>query len=68
MSTFIKSRGHLPGVPSAAEVVRDGVDVGAMQAKLLEKVEELTLYIIKLEEKVEMLEQNANRLKRKSKP
>ena len=44
----IKKTGHLPGVPSAVEVVEQGVDVAGMDAKLLEKVEELTLYLIEL--------------------
>jgi hypothetical protein len=38
--------GHLPGLPSADEVETGGVALGAMQAKLLEKVEELTLHLI----------------------
>lgn len=42
---YINVHQHLPGVPSVAE----GVDVGQMQAKLLEKVEELTLYVIELQ-------------------
>lgn len=37
---------HLPNIPSAAEMVTNGLDVAQMDAKLLEKVEELTLYII----------------------
>ena len=40
---------HLPGLPSAADVKNDGIMVGDMQAKLLKKVEELTLYVIKLQ-------------------
>jgi hypothetical protein len=40
---------HLPGLPSAAEVKLDGISVGDMQAKLLEKVEQLTLYVIQLQ-------------------
>jgi len=50
VSAYINEHGHLPGVPSAGEVVAQGVDVGQMQAKLLEKVEELTLYILQLKE------------------
>ena len=45
---FVKENKHLPGVPSAADVVENGVDVGKMDAKLLEKIEELTLYMIEL--------------------
>ena len=51
----IKARGHLPGVPSAEEVVKDGVDLGRMDAKLLEKVEELTLYMIELKKENQAL-------------
>jgi hypothetical protein len=45
---FVKTHKHLPGVPSAQEVVNQGVDIAKMDAKLLEKVEELTLYMIEL--------------------
>ncbi len=44
---FIRTHGHLPNIPSAAQVANTGgIDVGEMNAKLLEKVEELTLYLI----------------------
>ena len=43
---FTKENNHLPNVPSATEMVNQGLDVAKMDAKLLEKVEELTLYII----------------------
>ncbi|HEY0110268.1 MAG TPA: hypothetical protein VGB67_11600 [Fibrella sp.] len=46
---YIRKNSHLPGVPSAAEVVERGLDVAKMDAKLLEKIEELTLYSIQLE-------------------
>jgi hypothetical protein len=46
----------LPGVPSADEVVAEGLDLGAMDAKLLEKIEELTLYMIQLQQRVAELE------------
>lgn len=49
VAQYIKQTGHLPGVPSATEVVEKGIDVAKMDAKLLEKVEELTLYSIQLE-------------------
>jgi hypothetical protein len=45
---YIRENGHLPGVPSAAEVVQGGVKLGEMQAVLLRKVEELTLHVIEL--------------------
>ena len=43
---FIKANKHLPEVPSAADVEKDGQNLGAMNALLLKKVEELTLYLI----------------------
>jgi hypothetical protein len=52
----IKEKGHLPGIPSAAEVKADGVEVGDMNAKLLKKIEELTLYLI--EQKKELVKQS----------
>jgi hypothetical protein len=51
----IKEQGHLPGVPSAA-AAQDGIEVGEMQRVLLEKVEELTLYIIELQKQIDILE------------
>ncbi|MEM6273522.1 MAG: hypothetical protein AAF998_29220, partial [Bacteroidota bacterium] len=55
VESFIAEHGHLPGVPSAAEVEANGVDVGETQALLLEKIEELTLHLIKLEKENESL-------------
>ncbi|MEM7357447.1 MAG: hypothetical protein AAF657_41925, partial [Acidobacteriota bacterium] len=56
LESAIRSQGHLPGIPSAAEVEAHGVGVGEMQALLLQKVEELTLYLIALEKKNRQLE------------
>jgi hypothetical protein len=46
---FINQNSHLPGIPSAAEVEKKGIDVANNQAALLKKIEELTLYVIELE-------------------
>ncbi|OQP56690.1 hypothetical protein A4R26_25700 [Niastella populi] len=46
VENFINQHSHLPGIPSAAEVEKKGIDVGNNQAALLKKIEELTLYII----------------------
>jgi hypothetical protein len=51
----IQEKGHLPGIPSAAEVKNNGVDLGEMNAKLLQKIEELTLHLIDQNKKVESL-------------
>lgn len=43
---FIQINNHLPGIPSAEQVKKDGLDLGEMNAKLLQKIEELTLHLI----------------------
>ncbi|MBB6005500.1 hypothetical protein [Arcicella rosea] len=53
---YIKQNHHLPNIPSADEVEKNGVDVGKINAKLMEKVEELTLYLIEQNKKIEALE------------
>ena len=50
---FVKKNRHLPGVPSAAKVAKEGQALGANQQILLEKVEELTLYMIQLNKELE---------------
>jgi hypothetical protein len=57
---YIRRQGHLPGVPSTEEVVESGLDLGKMDAKLLEKIEELTLYILQLETRMKQLEAQQN--------
>src|SRR5436189_984487 len=52
---FIKKNNHLPGIPSAKEVESNGVNVGEMQKLQMEKIEELTLYIIELKKEIEKL-------------
>lgn len=55
---FIEQNGHLPNVPSAAQVRSEGIDLGDMERRLLEKVEELTLHIIVLEKRINQMESN----------
>ena len=52
----IDEKGHLPGIPSASEIDEEGLDVGDMQVKMMEKIEELTLHIIALNERIKHLE------------
>ena len=56
LKEFITINGHLPGIPTEKEVKENGVSLGEMNVKLLEKIEELTLYVIELKEENE--EQN----------
>jgi len=59
VEAFIKKNQHLPNVPSAAEMVKEGNDLGKTDAKLLEKIEELTLYVIEMKkENVLMKKEN----------
>lgn len=56
LDQFVKTNYRLPGLPSAAEIEDNGgVEVGAMQTKLLEKVEEQALYIISLQQQIDKL-------------
>jgi hypothetical protein len=52
LESYIHKEHHLPGVPSAATVQKDSLDVGANQAALLKKIEELTLYSIDQEKEL----------------
>jgi hypothetical protein len=56
---------HLPGIPTEKEVKENGVNVGEMQVKLLQKIEELTLYVIQQNEKIQVLETELKELKNK---
>jgi hypothetical protein len=55
VENYISKNKHLPDVPSAEDVVKDGVDLGKMDAKLLQKIEELTLYVIQQQKEIENL-------------
>lgn len=51
VEAFIKENGHLPEIPKEEDITKKGVPVGEVEAKLLQKVEELTLYVIELNRK-----------------
>lgn len=55
LDAFLKTNKHLPDVPSAEEVEQGGVDLGVMNAVLLQKIEEMTLYIIDLQKQIDEL-------------
>lgn len=59
----IKEKGHLKDIPSAMEVKENGVFLGEMDAKLLQKIEELTLYVIELNKKIIEQEKIIKKLK-----
>ena len=62
---FINENGHLPGVPSAAEMVKNGLDVVQTDAMLLEKIEEMTLHLIDLNGRLLIVERENKLLKAK---
>ena len=62
VEALIKEQGHLPDIPSETEARRDGIDVARMQAKLLQKVEELTLHLIRMEKENTRLRQRVDQL------
>jgi len=68
LKKLISINKHLPNIPSAAEMEKDGIHLAEMTKKMMEKIEELTLYIIdlnskntELTEKIEKLEKQANK-------
>lgn len=67
---YITNHRRLPGIPSATEVEKEGLDVGEMHKQLLEKVEQLTLYLLKEHAEKEQLKKDVEALKKKleSKP
>ena len=52
---YIHENGHLPDIPSASEVRENGIELGEMNALLLRKIEELTLYVIELEKEIQKI-------------
>jgi len=60
LQNYISQNKHLPNVPSADEVVQKGIDMAQMDATLLEKIEELTLYVIQQQKEIEGLKTQIN--------
>lgn len=58
----IKELGHLPGIPSAVEVNQNGVNIRGMQNKMLQKIEEISLYLIELKKENTKLTQKIQEL------
>jgi hypothetical protein len=64
---FTETNKHLPGIPSQAEVEQaGGIEIGDFQVKLLEKIEEMSLYLFELNEKVKKLEKENEELHKKN--
>jgi len=56
VKTYIAANDHLPGMPAACEIAENGVATGEMLTIQMKKIEELTLYLIQMEERVKELE------------
>ena len=59
---YIKAHRHLPDIPAAAEVEKEGLDLGEMDRRLLQKIEEQTLYLIELSKRIDTLQHKNARL------
>ncbi|WP_396591852.1 fibronectin type III domain-containing protein [Allomuricauda sp. R78024] len=62
---YIMENGHLPNIPAAKEVKKHGIEVGEMNRLLLEKIEELTLYVLQLKAENEKQQKEIEQLKLK---
>jgi hypothetical protein len=62
---YINKNHHLPNIPSAQEIADNGIDVGKMNAKLLEKMEEMTLYMIEQQKEIKALREEVKQIKNK---
>ncbi len=55
VAAYIEKNNHLPDIPSGAEIEQGGIEVSEMLAKQMQKIEELTLYVIELEKNNQMM-------------
>ena len=60
VGSYIQQNHHLPEIPSADDMKQNGVNMSELQIQLLQKVEELTLYIIQQEQRISELESQMN--------
>lgn len=65
LERHIKEKGHLPGIPSAVEVENNGIELGDMQKRMMEKIEELTLYMIEANKEISQLKHQLSALTEK---
>ena len=65
LANYISINKHLPDIPNTADISNNGIKIGEMQAKLLEKIEGLTLYILDQDKKIEKLKNDYEQLKKK---
>lgn len=59
---FVKDHRHLPDIPSADEIKKEGLDLGILNAKMLKKIEDLTLILIEKDKQLKTQEERISRL------
>lgn len=64
VENHIKEKGHLENIPSEEEVLKNGINLGEMNSKLLQKIEELTLYLIEMKKENIIQNQEIDNLKK----
>ena len=64
IENYINEKNHLPDIPTAKELEDNGLNLGEMDAKLLQKIEELTLYMIQMNKEIESLKEENKLLKK----
>jgi hypothetical protein len=63
LQTFITQNSHLPDIPKETEVLEQGIDLGEMNGLLLKKIEELTLYLLEQDRKINNLQAELQEIK-----
>lgn len=63
VKNYISKNKHLPGIPAAKDIEENGLSLGDMQQKQMEKIEELTLYLINLDERMNRIEEENAQLR-----
>ena len=61
---FIKQNNHLENIPTASEIEKNGVSIGSLVSKQMEKIEELTLYLIQQQKQIEALQKEVKSLQK----
>lgn len=65
LESFLTENKHLPAIPSQEEMKKEGIDLAEMNVKMMEKIEELTLYLIQQNKEIEKLKEEVERLNNK---
>jgi hypothetical protein len=67
LRNFIAANNHLPNMPAATQIEKEGLEVGDMQRRMTEKIEELTLYMLQLQEQCTKLQMQVEQLNKQTK-